>query len=368
MGHPFCVSQEGWFFVALHPVRGGATGVSAVTEAMLEVRNLVKVYRGRRGVTTALDGASLEVGRGEFFGVVGASGAGKSTLVKCITLLERPTAGSIRLGGVELTGLRGRALRQQRRRIGLVFQHFHLLWSRTAAGNVALPLEIAGVPREQIRRRVAELLDWVGLADKAGAYPSQLSGGQKQRVAIARALATQPELLLCDEPTSALDAATSRAVLELLQRVHRELGITVLLITHQLELVEAACQRVAVMDAGRVVEAGPVEQVFRNPQAAATRRLLAAAGAGGPAGDLPAPALGTGDEPGPEAGPQAVADPALADRRAAPAAAAGAAAARWAPLASASPGAPGRSGAGAAPAPGAGPLAPQAARPLAGGR
>ena len=249
---------------------------------MLEIRDLVKVYRGRRGAVTALDGVSLQVARGEFFGVVGASGAGKSTLVRCITLLERPTAGSIRLGGVELTGLRGRALRAQRRRIGLVFQHFHLLWSRTAAGNVALPLEIAGTPRDRIRRRVAELLDWVGLADKAGAYPAQLSGGQKQRVAIARALAADPELLLCDEPTSALDAATSRTVLELLQRVHRELGITVLLITHQLELVQAACQRVAVMDAGRVVETGPVDAVFGRPQAAATRRLLAAASAAEP--------------------------------------------------------------------------------------
>ncbi|ADU50692.1 ABC transporter related protein [Thermaerobacter marianensis DSM 12885] len=256
-------------------------------EPMLEIRNLVKVFRGRRGTTTALDGVDLEVARGEFFGVVGPSGAGKSTLVRCITLLERPTTGSIRLGGVELTRLRGAALRQQRRRIGLVFQHFHLLWSRTAAGNVALPLEIAGVPRDRIRRRVEELLDWVGLADKAGAYPSQLSGGQKQRVAIARALATEPELLLCDEPTSALDAATSRTVLELLQRVHRELGITVLLITHQLDLVAAACQRVAVMDAGRIAECGPVADVFGRPQAEATRRLLAAAaGETGEAGGL----------------------------------------------------------------------------------
>lgn len=270
-------------------------------EPMLEVRNLVKVFRGRRGTTTALDGVDLVVRRGEFFGVVGPSGAGKSTLVRCITLLERPTAGSIRLGGVELTRLRGAALRRQRRRIGLVFQHFHLLWSRTAAGNVALPLEIAGVPRDRIRRRVEELLDWVGLADKAGAYPAQLSGGQKQRVAIARALATEPELLLCDEPTSALDAATSRTVLELLQRVHRELGITVLLITHQLELVRAACQRVAVMDAGRIAECGPVDAVFGRPQAEATRRLLAAAGDG--AGSDAAAGIATAGQGAPLAQP-----------------------------------------------------------------
>ncbi|PZN08442.1 MAG: ABC transporter [Bacillota bacterium] len=287
--------------------------------AMLEIRDLTKVYPGRRGGVMALDGVSLTVERGEFFGVVGRSGAGKSTLVRCINLLERPTSGTIRVGGVELTRLRGAELRRARRRIGMVFQHFHLLWSRTVAGNVALPLEIAGVPRDRIRRRVAELLEWVGLADKADAYPAQLSGGQKQRVAIARALANQPELLLCDEPTSALDAATTRSVLNLLRRVNRELGLTVVLISHELDLVRAACDRVAVMHAGRVVECGPVQEVFARPRAEATRQLLAAAEAAGEeAGDEayePAARAAAAGDPSPLAACRPVApesDPALA--------------------------------------------------------
>ena len=294
---------------------------------MLEIRDLTKLYPGRGGGVTALDGVSLTVERGEFFGVVGRSGAGKSTLVRCINLLERPTPGTIRVGGVELTRLRGAELRRARRRIGMVFQHFHLLWSRTVAGNVALPLEIAGAPRDRIRQRVAELLDWVGLADKADAYPAQLSGGQKQRVAIARALANEPELLLCDEPTSALDAATTRSVLNLLRRVNRELGLTVVLISHELDLVRAACDRVAVMHAGRVVECGPVQEVFARPRAEATRQLLAAAEAAGEdAGDEPASPAGAGHAPAPLPARRPLApepDPALArfDRAAWPLAA-----------------------------------------------
>lgn len=251
---------------------------------MLEIRELKKVYPGRTEGVTALRGISLTVATGEFFGVVGRSGAGKSTLVRCINLLERPTSGSILVRGEEISRLKGAELRQARRRIGMVFQSFNLLWSRTAAGNVSLPLEIAGVPRDEARRRVAELLDLVGLADKADAYPSQLSGGQKQRVGIARALANQPDLLLCDEPTSALDPATTLSVLRLLKKINQELGLTVLLITHEMGAVRETCQRVAVLHEGRIAETGPVSEVFGRPKHQATIDLLE-----GLAGTSPSP-------------------------------------------------------------------------------
>nr|PZN40372.1 MAG: methionine ABC transporter ATP-binding protein [Bacillota bacterium] len=242
---------------------------------MIRVENLTKVYTTPDGrQIRALDGVSLHVRRGEIFGVIGPSGAGKSSLIRCINLLERPTSGSIQVDGKEMTRLSGPELRRERRQIGMIFQHFNLFWSRTVAENVAFPLEIAGWPREKIRRRVAELLELVGLTDKARAYPAQLSGGQKQRVGIARALAAEPKVLLSDEATSALDPETTDQILALLRRINRELGLTILLITHQMEVVKAICDSVAVMSQGRVLEAGPVLELASRPGSHLGRMLL----------------------------------------------------------------------------------------------
>lgn len=224
----------------------------------------------------ALSGASLEVQPGEIYGVIGQSGAGKSTLIRLINALERPTTGSVEVDGIDVATLDRAGLRQLRRRIGMIFQNFGLLSSRTAAENVAFPLKLAGTPRAAIAERVDELLMRVGIFDHADKYPAQLSGGQKQRVGIARALATRPDILLCDEATSALDPQTTRSVLRLLKELNDELGITIVLITHEMAVVRAICDRVAVLDHGVVVESGSVADVFDRAVHPATQRLVGA--------------------------------------------------------------------------------------------
>ena len=222
----------------------------------------------------AVRDASLTVDRGEVFGIVGSSGAGKSTLVRTINLLERPSSGRVIVNGTELTALGARELRRERQKIGMIFQHFNLMHTRTVWDNAAFALRIAGASRADIRRRVPELLALVGLSDKAGAYPAQLSGGQKQRVGIARALANHPELLLCDEPTSALDLETSAGVLALLKEINQQLGLTIVIISHEMAVIKAVCDRVAVMDGGRIVEQGTVYEIFARPRHPFTRELV----------------------------------------------------------------------------------------------
>src|SRR4051794_39369755 len=242
---------------------------------MLEVQQLRKVFPN--GVV-ALDGVDLDVPDGDIVGVIGRSGTGKSTLIRCVNRLEQPTSGRILIDGEDVTAMRGEQLRATRRRIGMIFQQFNLLSSRTAAENVALPLEIVGVPRSQRRGRALELLDLVGLKERAGSYPAQLSGGQKQRVGIARALAGEPAILLSDEATSALDAETTNSVLDLLRRINAELGLTVLLITHEMDVVRRVCDSVALLDAGRVVERGPLGEVVARPRSPLATGLLPSLG------------------------------------------------------------------------------------------
>ncbi|AGC42367.1 ABC transporter ATP-binding protein [Myxococcus stipitatus DSM 14675] len=232
---------------------------------MIELRGISKVYKQGGREVPALQDVSLRVEPGEVFGVLGQSGAGKSTLIRCVNLLERPTEGRVRVNGQELLGLSPEALRKARQGIGMIFQHFNLFSSQTVAQNVAYPLEVAGLPREQIRTRVAELLALVGLSDKAEVYPARLSGGQKQRVGIARALAPRPRILLSDEATSSLDPETTRSVLALLKDLNRQLGLTVLLITHQMEVVKALCDSAAVLEQGRLVEQGKVLDLLSRP-------------------------------------------------------------------------------------------------------
>jgi len=267
---------------------------------MIRLQGVSKRYPARKGsaAVTALEETDLGIARGEIFGVIGRSGAGKSTLIRLVNLLERPSGGRVEVDGTELTALDAAGLRAARRQIGMIFQHFNLLSSRTVFDNVALPLELAGLPRRTIREKVTPLLELVGLTDKARRYPAELSGGQKQRVGIARALATEPKVLLCDEATSALDPETTRSILTLLADINDKLGITVVLITHEMQVIKQVCHRVAVLEAGRVVELAPVEQVFTRPQAPVTRSLLAAA-----SGDeLPAP-LAARLSPNPAGGP-----------------------------------------------------------------
>ena len=245
--------------------------------AMIRMRDVVKEYPGRgRGAEPirAVDGVSLDIEAGSITGVIGYSGAGKSTLVRLINALEHTTSGSIEIDGTEIVGLPESRLRELRTGIGMIFQQFNLFNSRTVAGNVGFPLSIAKVERAERDARVQELLDFVGLGDRAKAYPDQLSGGQKQRVGIARALSTSPKILLADESTSALDPQTTSDVLDLLERVNRELGITIVVITHEMEVVKRIATHVAVMEHGRVVEGGPVYDVFSAPQHPATRRFV----------------------------------------------------------------------------------------------
>lgn len=232
----------------------------------------------------ALGGVDFRIARGDVFGIIGRSGAGKSTLVRLLNGLERPSSGRVEIDGIDVAGLAGAELRTLRRRVGMIFQNFGLLSSRTVAENVALPLRIAGSSRDQIADRVSALLARVDLTEHRDKYPAQLSGGQKQRVGIARALATRPDILLCDEATSALDPETTRSILALIADLNRELGLTIVLITHEMEVVRQTCDRVAVLHAGKVVETGSVAQVFLHPEATETRALLAETG--GDAGEL----------------------------------------------------------------------------------
>ncbi|MFJ8042271.1 methionine ABC transporter ATP-binding protein [Kitasatospora sp. NPDC096147] len=247
---------------------------------MITTKDLTKVYRSRGRETTALAGVDLHVREGEVYGVVGTSGAGKSTLIRCVNMLERPSSGTVIVDGVELTALpgteqrAGRELRAARQKIGMVFQHFNLLSSRTVQENVELPLEIIGLDRTQRRRKAAELLELVGLADKARNYPGQLSGGQKQRVGIARALAGDPKVLLSDEATSALDPETTRSILALLRDLNQQLGLTVLLITHEMDVIKSVCDSAALMRGGRVVEAGKLTDLLATEGSEVARELF----------------------------------------------------------------------------------------------
>ncbi|KAB2732941.1 MULTISPECIES: methionine ABC transporter ATP-binding protein [Brucella/Ochrobactrum group] len=242
----------------------------ATSAPIVEMKDVRRMF----GDTAAINGVSLSVARGEILGIIGRSGAGKSTLIRCVNGLEKPDAGSILIEGREITGLGEDALRPLRRRIGMVFQHFNLLSAKTVAENIALPLKIAGKPKAERARRVAELLELVGLSDKAKHYPAQLSGGQKQRVGIARALAAEPAVLLSDEATSALDPETTQSILALLKDINTKLGLTILLITHEMEVIRRIADRVIVLDHGAIAEEGPVWKVFANPLSPVTQSML----------------------------------------------------------------------------------------------
>lgn len=241
---------------------------------MIKITDLKKVFKSSNGQVVALDGITLHVKKGEIYGIIGLSGAGKSTLVRCINMLERPTAGKVVVDGVDMGTLSPAKLRVARREIGMIFQHFNLLWSRTVFGNVAFPLEIAGYPAHKINSRVKELLELVGLTDKANAYPSQLSGGQKQRVGIARALANNPKVLLCDEATSALDPQTTQSILQLLKDINKQFDLTIVIITHEMDVIKEICDSVAVIDDAKIVESGPVLEIFTKPKTATARRFI----------------------------------------------------------------------------------------------
>lgn len=241
---------------------------------LIELKQITKIYGNKKKRTTALSGLDLKVEKGEIFGVIGHSGAGKSTLIRCINLLERPSEGEVWVGGIELTSLGKRELQQQRRKIGMIFQHFNLLSSATVYDNVAFPLTLIGTPKDQIRKKVDELLSLVGLEDHSSKYPAQLSGGQKQRVGIARALASDPDVLLCDEATSALDPQTTDSILKLLLDINKRFGLTILLITHEMHVIQSICDRVAVIHEGGIVEEGPVTEVFLKPQHTVTREFI----------------------------------------------------------------------------------------------
>ena len=241
---------------------------------MIRLEHVSRTFREKNMEVRALQDVSLHVRKGEIYGIVGFSGAGKSTLIRLVNRLETPDSGTVRVNGQELAGLKGKALTSLRRKIGMVFQQFNLLEGKTVFHNIAIPLRMEGRPKEEIERRVSEVLDFVELGDKKNAYVSQLSGGQKQRVGIARALATAPEILLCDEATSALDPQTTESILKLLKRVNREMGITIMLITHQMQVIQLICDRVAVMEGGKVVEEGNVLDVFGRPQAEVTKRFV----------------------------------------------------------------------------------------------
>ena len=253
---------------------------------MIELKHLTKHFKTPGGTVAALEDIDLTIPDGDIFGIIGMSGAGKSTLVRCINLLERPDQGTVTIDGRQMQTLTPAELRAARRDIAMIFQQFNLLMQRTCLKNVCFPLELAGRPRAEAETRARQLLELVGLPDKADAYPAQLSGGQKQRIAIARALATDPKVLLCDEATSSLDPNTTHAILQLIQQINRELGITVVIITHQMSVVEEVCNHVAILDGGRVVEQGDVTEIFSNPRTDAARRLVFPAGAPRGDGDL----------------------------------------------------------------------------------
>jgi D-methionine transport system ATP-binding protein len=241
---------------------------------LISIKDVQKIFSSKKGQVKAVDNVNLEVKEGEIFGVIGYSGAGKSTLIRMLNGLELPTHGSVTVAGNEVSKIKGSKLRKARQEISMIFQHFNLLWSRTVRENIAFPLEIAGVSRQERLKRVDELIKLVGLEGREDAYPSQLSGGQKQRVGIARALANNPKVLLCDEATSALDPQTTDSILELLVDINERLGLTIVLITHEMHVIRKICHRVAVMEGGRIVEIGPVLDVFRNPKAVITKRFV----------------------------------------------------------------------------------------------
>ncbi len=241
---------------------------------MIEIKNLVKKYPTSDGFITAINDINLKIDDGEIFGVIGLSGAGKSTLVRCINLLERPTSGEIIVDGVCLSEANGKRLQQERKKIGMVFQHFNLLMNKNIFENIAFPMRISKFSNEEINKRVPELLELVGLSDKRDVYPSNLSGGQKQRVGIARALATNPSLIMCDEATSALDPATTKQILELLKEVNKKLGITMIIITHEMEVIKSICDRVAIMESGNVIEQDTVHSMLVDPKTEVARTFF----------------------------------------------------------------------------------------------
>ncbi len=247
---------------------------SASILALIELNHLTKTFKGKTQTVNALKDINLQIEQGDIFGIIGMSGAGKSTLVRCINFLERPTSGSVVIDGKDLASLTPKELRQLRQQVSMIFQHFNLLSQRDVRGNIAFAMEIAGMKRPQIEKRIDELLEIVGLTDRQHNYPSQLSGGQQQRVAIARALATNPKIILCDEATSALDPTTTTSILNLLREINRKMGITIVIITHEMSVVESTCTHVAIIDDGRLAECGTVESVFSQPKSAAAKKLI----------------------------------------------------------------------------------------------
>ena len=245
-----------------------------VSDPIIQIQGLNKTFGTGPNAVHALEDINLTIEAGEIFGIIGLSGAGKSTLVRCMNLLERPTSGSVIVNGREMTRLTARQLRQARQEVSMIFQHFNLLMQRTALDNICFPLELIGTRRADAVAKARELLEIVGLSDKANAYPAQLSGGQKQRIAIARALATDPKVLLCDEATSALDPTTTLSILALLQELNRKLGVTVVVITHQMSVIEEICHRVAILDGGVVAEQGSVTEIFSHPKTDIGRKLV----------------------------------------------------------------------------------------------
>ena len=241
---------------------------------MIKIQNLSKIYKTKNGVVNGVNNVTLTIKKGEIFGIVGYSGAGKSSLLRCINLLERPTSGTITVDGMNLTKMRSEELRQARLKIGMIFQHFYLISQKTVFENIAFSLKAAKIPQAKIKKRVEELLEMVGLSEKRDVFPSQLSGGQKQRVAIARALANNPKILLCDEATSALDPTTTKSILNLLRKINRELHITIVLITHEMNVVKEICNRMAIMQDGKVIEEGSVYDIFAKPQANLTKEFI----------------------------------------------------------------------------------------------
>ncbi|NLL77844.1 MAG: ATP-binding cassette domain-containing protein [Clostridiales bacterium] len=243
-------------------------------ETIIQVKDVGKTFIGKDNTVEALKGINLEIHRGEIYGIIGMSGAGKSTLVRCLNFLEKPTTGTVMVEGKDLAALPEKELRQARTQISMIFQHFNLLMQRTVLDNVCFPLEITGQKKKEARVRAKELLEVVGLAEKAKAYPAQLSGGQKQRVAIARALANNPKILLCDEATSALDPTTTKSILALLKDINEKYGITIVIITHEMAVVQEICTHVAIIDGGELAETGTVEEVFARPQTPAAKALV----------------------------------------------------------------------------------------------
>lgn len=243
-------------------------------ENIIQIQNVTKTFTGKDNQVEALKGISLDIERGDICGIIGMSGAGKSTLVRCLNFLERPTTGTVFVEGKDLSAMSEKELRRVRTDIAMIFQHFNLLMQRSVLDNVCFPMEITGAKKSEARKRAMELLEIVGLAEKAKSYPAQLSGGQKQRVAIARALANNPKILLCDEATSALDPTTTKSILQLLKQINRDFGITIVIITHEMAVVQEICSHVAIIDDGELAEHGTVEEVFTSPKTAAAKKLV----------------------------------------------------------------------------------------------